>query len=796
MASLTFDFYAKGEQRVAQAFRTIRGEADKTEKSTKGVSKAWSGLSAAGGLATKAALGVTGVLAGTAAAAVAMTDGVIGLNLQVAKARVVFGQSFGAVDKQLTKTASNFGITRIEALGLAGTFADMAQKTDFTRQQSAKMSLEFVNLAGRVKLLSAGQLDAAGASEALSAAFRGEFDSLQRVVPSISAARVEQVAADLQKQSSTKISTEQAKMLAVLKIVQDGVGTSNALLATEEGKKAVALEKSRTKMREQWQEIQVNLLPAFTNLWEAVAGELNPALQDFSEWLQSPEGKKSMQEWTGLLTDAVGGAADLARNIDDVALAGKRMVVEAKLAWAEIELAVKRTGLSIAETMADLPGPIGDSFEDTADRARKALQRVQQRVDAMKTDAAEVEVQQLQNKIDSLRGKTVSATTSKAEKDRALKEIAELQRRINSLSGRSVTITARAIYYGDGSARSILSDGSLGRVMRARGGAVWGRGTETSDSIPASLSHNEHVVSAREVRGAGGHAALEAMRAMWRGGSVPGYAAGGAVGGSARVAQALDMSISRLTHLLADRLAKHVGGGGVAGFIRSHVGNPYVWGGAGPNGFDCSGWMSAIIRTIRHESNPYRRIGTTGSFPWSGFAPGPGAVMIGAFRGNPGHMAGTIFGLNTESTGSRGVIAGGNARGARSSLFGGNIWHLRGFARGGAVGDAPYDLLHPNGSEYLGDDIRRAALFDGGGVASGAGILLKGTRAPERILSPRQTRSFDSLVRVMDRSGGAVVNKNYYFPNYVGARDDLVRALKDADRYGDLDGLSIAKRRG
>jgi acid phosphatase family membrane protein YuiD len=59
----------------------------------------------------------------------------------------------------------------------------------------------------------------------------------------------------------------------------------------------------------------------------------------------------------------------------------------------------------------------------------------------------------------------------------------------------------------------------------ATGGGVFGAGNGTSDSIPAMLSNGEHVITAKEVRGAGGHRAVEAMRREWAG-----FAQGGAVG--------------------------------------------------------------------------------------------------------------------------------------------------------------------------------------------------------------------------------------------------------------------------
>lgn len=54
--------------------------------------------------------------------------------------------------------------------------------------------------------------------------------------------------------------------------------------------------------------------------------------------------------------------------------------------------------------------------------------------------------------------------------------------------------------------------GSGGGSRFASGGPVFGPGTETSDSIHAMLSHNEHVFAAREVKAAGGHAGVYRIR--------------------------------------------------------------------------------------------------------------------------------------------------------------------------------------------------------------------------------------------------------------------------------------------
>jgi hypothetical protein len=181
----------------------------------------------------------------------------------------------------------------------------------------------------------------------------------------------------------------------------------------------------------------------------------------------------------------------------------------------------------------------------------------------------------------------------------------------------------------------------------ADGGPVHGPGTGTSDSIIARVSNGEYIVpaatTARHLN------FLEALRqgqpeaVQAAGGatnpSYPAFAAGGLVN-AAQVAQAMN-------------------------------GKPYVWGGAGPNGADCSGYQSIITNALRGVPNPYSRVGTTDTFPWSGFAPGlGGAYAVGAFKGNPGHMAGTLAGVNVESGGPHNNVAyGGPAAGADAGEF-------------------------------------------------------------------------------------------------------------------------------
>lgn len=79
----------------------------------------------------------------------------------------------------------------------------------------------------------------------------------------------------------------------------------------------------------------------------------------------------------------------------------------------------------------------------------------------------------------------------------------------------------------------IASGGPERPQTRAAGGSIFGPGTRTSDSIPILASNDEHMWSAREVAGAGGHSNVESLRALARAGLLkqllPGFRGGGRI---------------------------------------------------------------------------------------------------------------------------------------------------------------------------------------------------------------------------------------------------------------------------
>ena len=264
---------------------------------------------------------------------------------------------------------------------------------------------------------------------------------------------------------------------------------------------------------------------------------------------------------------------------------------------------------------------------------------------------------------------------------------------------------------------NLTTPSSVGRKADGGpGGPVDGPGTTTSDTAGLyALSRKEWVIKAKSSMKYGDYA----MASVNAGTAtiIPngGFAAGGSPGLNLRTTgnpDAIEDAAAAVAAASAQAVAKslaHNRLGATMAFGRSQAGKPYVWGAAGPNGYDCSGFVSALINYAKGR-NPYSRLGATGSMPWSDMAAGRGPFMVGWFNGNPGHTAATINGVNFESSGGVGVHYGNGARGADNSLFT-NRMRVTGFAKGGRPGidgidgDLPFDLFSARGRRFVGTDI-------------------------------------------------------------------------------------------
>jgi hypothetical protein len=111
------------------------------------------------------------------------------LNETLSKSKVIFGQGAAEIEKWGATAARAFGLSQQEAVANASSLGDMFSQMGVGAGETLKMSKGIVELAG--DLASFHNADPTDVIEAQTAAFRGEYDSLQRFVPTINAAAVQ-----------------------------------------------------------------------------------------------------------------------------------------------------------------------------------------------------------------------------------------------------------------------------------------------------------------------------------------------------------------------------------------------------------------------------------------------------------------------------------------------------------------------------------------------------------------------------------------------------------------------------
>lgn len=210
---------------------------------------------------------VTGLTAAGTAVAKFGSDSVRAasdMNETLSKSQVIFGRNASAMEKWASGAARSAGLSKQAALESASSFGDMFSQIGFGQQQAAGMSKSVVQLAA--DLGSFNNLPTAEVADMMAGAFRGEYDSLQRVIPNINAARVEHEALAATGKATAKELTAQERAAATLAIVQrDGARAAGDFARTSSGaanqQKIFAAQLENVKIK-----VGKYLLPVVTKL--------------------------------------------------------------------------------------------------------------------------------------------------------------------------------------------------------------------------------------------------------------------------------------------------------------------------------------------------------------------------------------------------------------------------------------------------------------------------------------------------------------------------------------------------
>lgn len=356
-------------------------------------------------------------------------------------------------------------------------------------------------------------------------------------------------------------------------------------------------------------------------------------------------------------------------------------------------------------------------------------------------------------------------------------------------------------------AMSVANAGAAVQGM-ASGGAVVGPGTSTSDSILARLSHGEWVLNARQVSALGGFRGVQAMV-----NSLPRFATGGGVDVSSTVgAEFFGVGqvpiLAAIVNLLVAVLLKVIGVtieerdtlNEISADFRDFRGEFRAFDASGRMMNDTSGLVDRtgsseqaaaderirILKMVLEGLFKFivekivvpvaKAVGNSLLQAASGAASGalgaafPGGSVVGGMIGNVITSAG---GAGIEIAGEVGTIVAESIfsvaqdaigellqsllPGITNGVFGGGLLSMIVDPITGVLNGLFSGVATLFGGLFGGLSTLIPGLpFDNGGVAVGTGLMPKATIQPERVLSPRQTESFDRLVDVL--SSGRLQN--------------------------------------
>lgn len=259
-----------------------------------------------GGMASK-----FGHLAGVgfAAAGVAVVafgkqsiDAASSLEESLNKSNTIFGTNGGVIEAWAQGAATDFGMSKRAALDAAGTFGNMFVQLGIGSGEAGKMSQAITELA--TDFASFHNADIEDVITAQTAAFRGEYDALQRFLPLINGASVEQRALEMTGKRSTSMLTAQDKALAV-----------NALMFEGAGAAAGDFDKTSGSLANQQRTLGANL----ENTQAIIGQKLQPVMMQVMTWLNT-DGIPGFIKFTQVIGEGmadaagffVGGMADIA----------------------------------------------------------------------------------------------------------------------------------------------------------------------------------------------------------------------------------------------------------------------------------------------------------------------------------------------------------------------------------------------------------------------------------------------------------------------------------------------------
>lgn len=175
------------------------------------------------------------------------------------RASIVFGESLSYVEKEADKLSKKMGVTSKEFIAMSAATADLLIPLDFTREQSAQMSVELQKLTGALDEWTGGSIGAAEVSNILTKAMLGENEQLKQLGIAIRKDSEEYRELVKIKMQAPGVTKAQAEAMATLELIMKKSADAQTAYNMEGNK----LLRNQKAIGRAWREAKENIVEYF-----------------------------------------------------------------------------------------------------------------------------------------------------------------------------------------------------------------------------------------------------------------------------------------------------------------------------------------------------------------------------------------------------------------------------------------------------------------------------------------------------------------------------------------------------
>jgi len=255
MTDVKLSILLDAKQKTDAAFASVRNNMQSLAGTVNVMKGALAGLAAG--------VGIGAVVSGINSVTSAASD----MRETVSKVNTLFGGEQGAALSQWADGAAvSMGLAKQEALDAVGTMGNMFLQLGAGADEAAKVSTSMIKLSADITSFQNVSGGATQVIESMQSAFRGEYDSLQRYIPTINAAAVEHRALAETGKSTAKELTNIEKAMATYALVMEGAGAAAGDHARTSGELAGQQRILDAQMKDLRANIGESLIPAYTDV--------------------------------------------------------------------------------------------------------------------------------------------------------------------------------------------------------------------------------------------------------------------------------------------------------------------------------------------------------------------------------------------------------------------------------------------------------------------------------------------------------------------------------------------------